>query len=362
MNIAFIPSSSSFLNNNIFSPNFSRDNCLEPFFKLYENYNRNGWTINTYDLYESYEDINITIVSRFDNNLAVLLRIIKRNPAVKIVFIVTEEQNIAPLYIAPIIRSQLFDVILTWRDDMVDNKYYFKCNYPNPKRVMRKPISFQNRKYLTIINSLKFYNKLKEGDLYVERLKAIKYFAQYSEIDLYGIGWGKSESKLINDVYKGPVDSKIETLKHYKFALAFENSNNEIGGICEKIFDVMAAGCVPIYWGAPNVLDFIPKNSFIDFRDFIAYEKLDKYLKSIDDESYNEYLIAIKKFMESEAYLKYTSKGFVESVSKAVDFVNKKPSQKKSVISIKWEFIKKMFKYPKLFWNAKRFSFDLLFK
>ena len=122
----------------------------------------------------------------------------------------------------------------------------------------------------------------------------------------------------------------------------------------------MAAGCVPIYWGAPNVLDFIPKESFIDFRDFMDYKKLDEYLKSINEKIYTEYLFSIEKFMSSDEYLQFTSIGFVDTVSKAIDRIINKPHMKKSVASIKWEFIKKMIRYPKIFWNSKRFVLDLL--
>ena len=100
----------------------------------------------------------------------------------------------------------------------------------------------------------------------------------------------------------------------------------------------------------------------IDYRDFENLDELNEYLDSIDEKGYNEYMTAIKQFMESDAYVKFTSKGFVESVRKAIDYVNNKPPEKKSIASIKLEFFKKMFRYPKLFWNAKRFSFDLVFK
>ena len=362
MQIAFIPSDPSFKNNIMFDFSYGRDNVLEPFVGLKKSLEKNKIKINTYDLYKNLEGIDIIILSRFEHNYSIISRIIKKNPYVKIVFLVTEEQNIAPLYIEPILRSKLFDIILTWRDDMVDDNLFFKYYYPNPIRKFSNSISYGNKKYLSIINAFKYHSTSKVGDLYGERIKAIKYFAKYSEIDLYGIGWQDVQSNMIRKVYKGSVESKIETLKKYKYALAFENSNNEIGGICEKIFDVMAAGCVPIYWGAPNVSELIPKDTFIDFKDFMDYRKLDDYLKSISVERYNQYLSAIKKFLSSEQYLKFTSKGFVESVSQAIDYINQKSSQKKNINSIKLEFINKMFKYPNLFWNSKRFCYDLLLR
>lgn len=49
---------------------------------------------------------------------------------------------------------------------------------------------------------------------------------------------------------------------------AIENSLVE-DYVSEKVYDALIAGCVPIYWGAPNIQDFIPHESSI-----INYAKL----------------------------------------------------------------------------------------
>lgn len=43
-------------------------------------------------------------------------------------------------------------------------------------------------------------------------------------------------------------DDKIVYLRHFKFNLCPENSNNR-GYVTEKVFEAIKAGCVPIYWG-----------------------------------------------------------------------------------------------------------------
>lgn len=46
-------------------------------------------------------------------------------------------------------------------------------------------------------------------------------------------------------------DNKLEFLQHYRFNMCPENSNYP--GYCtEKIFEAIAAGCVPLYWGSDN--------------------------------------------------------------------------------------------------------------
>ncbi|XP_074269018.1 glycoprotein 3-alpha-L-fucosyltransferase A-like isoform X1 [Silene latifolia] len=54
----------------------------------------------------------------------------------------------------------------------------------------------------------------------------------------------------------GRVD-KVEALKHYRFSLAFENSNEE-DYVTEKFFQSLVAGTVPVVVGAPNIEDFAP--------------------------------------------------------------------------------------------------------
>ncbi|KAJ4767694.1 Glycoprotein 3-alpha-L-fucosyltransferase [Rhynchospora pubera] len=59
----------------------------------------------------------------------------------------------------------------------------------------------------------------------------------------------------------GNVD-KVETLKRYKFSLAFENSNEE-DYVTEKFFQSLVAGAVPVVVGAPNIHDYKPGHGSI---------------------------------------------------------------------------------------------------
>lgn len=54
-------------------------------------------------------------------------------------------------------------------------------------------------------------------------------------------------------------DDKLEYLKHYRFNITPENTNNE-GYVTEKLFEAIHSGCIPIYHGSnnnpePNVLN-----------------------------------------------------------------------------------------------------------
>ena len=73
-----------------------------------------------------------------------------------------------------------------------------------------------------------------------------------------------------------------------------------MGYVTEKIFNCFAAGCVPIYWGAPNVTDYIPKNCFIDRRDFGSNAEVYDFIKSMSQGVYETYLKNIQIFLDSD--------------------------------------------------------------
>uniref|UniRef100_A0A6N2LVL4 Fucosyltransferase n=1 Tax=Salix viminalis TaxID=40686 RepID=A0A6N2LVL4_SALVM len=79
-------------------------------------------------------------------------------------------------------------------------------------------------------------------------------------------------------------------MSHYKFVLAIENTWTE-SYVTEKLFYALDSGSVPIYFGAPNVLEFVPPHSIIDGNKFKSMEELASYVKNIanDPVAYSEY-------------------------------------------------------------------------
>ncbi|XP_020100959.1 glycoprotein 3-alpha-L-fucosyltransferase A-like isoform X2 [Ananas comosus] len=80
----------------------------------------------------------------------------------------------------------------------------------------------------------------------------------------------------------GRVD-KLQTLRRYKFSLAFENSNEE-DYVTEKFFQSLVAGAVPVVVGAPNILDFGPSSRSVlhikELSDVPSVAKTMKFLAS----------------------------------------------------------------------------------
>jgi len=232
-----------------------------------------------------------------------------------------------------------FDKVFTWDDDLVDNRKYFKVNLPKNNPQMSKSIKrFKDKKFLILINSnksallpFKIISPLGK-ELYSERIKAIDFFEKKipDRFFLYGRGWNKAKKYNLKEAifgykkystYKGEVETngKINLLSNFKYCICFENITNVKSYITEKLFDCFKAGCVPIYWGASNITNYIPKDCFIDFREFRNYDNLLKYLDSIDENKYNSFTNNIRSLMSNKNFIEtWFEEGFGKLVLKDV--------------------------------------------
>jgi hypothetical protein len=84
---------------------------------------------------------------------------------------------------------------------------------------------------------------------------------------------------------------KIQVISRYKFGLAIENTRDP-DYITEKVFEVLEAGAVPVYLGAPNWRDLMPlEHAIIDAAAFDSPHELADFLKVLaaDDAQYQLY-------------------------------------------------------------------------
>ncbi|XP_046732776.1 alpha-(1,3)-fucosyltransferase 4-like [Silurus meridionalis] len=96
---------------------------------------------------------------------------------------------------------------------------------------------------------------------------------RYLHVDVYG----REFRPLVND-------SVVETVSHYKFYLAFENSCHT-DYITEKLWrNALVSGAVPVVLGPPreNYEQFLPADAFIHVQDFKGPRALAAYLKHLD--------------------------------------------------------------------------------
>ena len=89
------------------------------------------------------------------------------------------------------------------------------------------------------------------------RNRAFRTICGYKEVDSAGKLYNTVGSEIFAGLGGGGGEAKkVDFLRSYKFCIAYENASSP-GYVTEKLFHAKAAGCVPIYWGAPDVeLDF----------------------------------------------------------------------------------------------------------
>ena len=354
------------MQNRLFDITSARDNCLERFVALKQMLGLDDISCDTLDACAAVS-IDVLICSDIASNLRGVLNLIKLNPSIRILYLPTEPALVSCLHDSDILGKIDFDRVLFWNDAFTRHyKHAVKCNIGQPIITPESIpfVAFEDKKFISAITSNKLI-KHKNG-LYEERLRAFDFFSNKTEgMDLYGMGWDKSTLPFIATSYRGLCDIKKETLKSYKFSICFENARGYQGLITEKIFDCFAAGTVPIYYGPPNVQDYIPNGCYIDFRDFKSYEDLYQFLMNVTEIEYKAYLDAAKRFIKSKEYYAFTSKRFAEIVLEQIRSLLIEPKPNRTVLGFKWSLFKIVLSNPIYFLRnlkkCRRFLFDLFF-
>ena len=321
--------------NKMFTDKFSPigDDLMYPCVYLGQYLIKKGHRINTIDM-DNIENFDAIVFMDFPTFKNKYFKQLVSDKSKNLYLLIFESEVIRPDN-WNLKNHKYFKKIFTWNDDFVDNKKYFKINFSSKIPAdLNFDLNKKDKLCTTIVaNKFKFH----QLELYTERVNAIRWFEENhpEDFDLYGIGWDKyyfkgmlsrlnrfdTLTKFLKPKYpsyKGSVESKREVLQKYKFAICYENARDISGYITEKIFDCFFAGCVPVYWGALNVNEHIPEDTFIDKRNFSTYKELYKYLKNMPDEEYMNYLKAIKNFIKSDKIYPFSAECFAETIIKEI--------------------------------------------
>jgi hypothetical protein len=273
------------------------------------------------------------------NNYEGYRRLLGRKDVVRSLFMVTE---------SPIVEPRLYRALKRVRPHF---KRMMSCidpaEFPDfggevvDCEPLRWPIDFSSvdlplwsktdRRFLSMVNMNKL-PKVDDRELFTERMRAVEYFGRTGDIDLYGVGWDTASQRMgstrvpwtlrriqiaankyidrirpdpllvaARRVYKGPLDTKWETMSNYDFTLCFENVRAR-GWLTEKLFECLRVGTIPIYWGASDIEELVAPDCFIDMRQFSGYAELRTFLKSMDRRTVQQYRDAGRNFLESPGF------------------------------------------------------------
>lgn len=142
------------------------------------------------------------------------------------------------------IKGLPFSKVLTHFKEAVDNSKIFYCPYPLVKPSVIYPAGPREKMCVAVYSNKHFDGP---GQLYDARRQQILSWGK--DLDLYGPGWSNDPEVMETVNYMGPfMGPKIEIMKQYKYAVAYDNCISE--GYCsEKLPDAINAGCIPIHRG-----------------------------------------------------------------------------------------------------------------
>ena len=153
-------------------------------------------------------------------------------------------------------------------------------NYPNHLRMPLFLVYFNNE-FLTSDRDAKALLHKKTGfcsfvvSNATETEQRISFFHELSKYKEIASG-----GKYANNV-GGPVANKRDFIRKYLFNIAFENSSYP-GYTTEKIAEPWLEGCIPIYWGDPEIARDINPDCFINMHNFNSFDSAITYIKEVD--------------------------------------------------------------------------------
>lgn len=205
-----------------------------------------------------------------------------------------------------------------------------------------------DRKFLLMMNANKL-PRLYRDELYTARLEAVRFFHGFGEIDLYGRNWDRAPTRVgktatpyalrrlesqfwewrqrrfpdplytaVAAASRGPSKSKSETVSQYRFSLCFENSKLT-GWMTEKLFDCFFVGTIPVYWGAPDVLEWVPAECFIDMRQFKDFAELRRFLHAVTPAQERAYREAARAYLSSARFDPFRRRDFAARLGRIVE-------------------------------------------
>jgi hypothetical protein len=118
--------------------------------------------------------------------------------------------------------------------------------------------------------------------------------------------------------WRGEVKFKSDILSNSKYSYCYENVKDLPNYITEKIFDSFLSGCVPVYWGADNVQEYIPPVCFVDRRLFKDTAEVHRYLMSITPEQHGQFQRNISDFLRSEKAYLFSTENFATTIANTI--------------------------------------------
>lgn len=130
-----------------------------------------------------------------------------------------------------------------------------------------------------------------------QRDKFFRMLSQYKKVDSLGKHLNNTGTESTRGA-RNWYDLSIDMKKDYKFSIAMENASYS-GYTTEKIISSLRAHTVPIYWGDPDVSEFINPEAFINCHEYSSLEDVIKRVREIDNDD-EQFLYMITRPWQTE--------------------------------------------------------------
>lgn len=218
-------------------------------------------------------------------------------------------------------QEHFYTNIFTYNQKLTSDSRYIYTPLPFDNRSTKKPsFDFNQRPYFLVQVASNYYN----GGIYHKRRETVQWLLENAPDDvlLYGRDWKYITSKLssrgkeaLKRQNKGRISTKEDVFRKAKFVLTYENEIGD-GYVSEKIQDAFLYGSVPIYLGTDDVFNFIPKECFINRKDFKSDADLYSFLKQMTPMQYKTYTGCIQEYLSKPSA--FEPKKVVQIISKTI--------------------------------------------
>jgi hypothetical protein len=303
------------------NPVLNRDGQLLPFHRMREYMASQGFSVHTADylfkdsghVAQQCDYYSLGLLDDFE-------RVLRERRARLAAFVIMEPPVVAPsLYEALPKLTAVFDRVYVHNTSGdgysllgVDTSKLHRFYWPIPHDDVLEQYWGNDKRMKRVVVINGSHNPLsKDREQYSMRIKAMAELSKIGIVDLYGTGWDRwwsreamwlpywQNRRALMNIYKGKCESKFEVLQNYDFCLCFENMRMD-GYITEKLFDCLYAGSIPLYLGAPDVLDYIPAGVFVDCRKYSTWQEMWEDVASMPCDRVDEMRKAGRNFLRSE--------------------------------------------------------------
>lgn len=231
--------------------------------------------------------------------------------------------------------------VFTWNSRLFDLDNVVPVRVPNRiAPALPFPTFGERKRFACMINANKLFRRNVPGDLYVERLRTIRWYERHHPelFDLWGLGWGKPSpaynlaGRLWRGLqrvrmstgwrpypsWRGEVANKADVFRATRYAVCYENNSSVPGYVTEKLFDALVHGCVPVYWGPEDIANYVPERCFINRRKFGDTAELHDFLARIDEARYSVYQRDIAGWLASDAARQFSDEAYADIIVRTI--------------------------------------------